>query len=203
MTSGLDDSGMRLLRWSLTAVIAAALIVVVIRVSACLGDDLCTFAPGALQSAVMAFVGGPMLVLAVWLVPALLRLRSMPRCAGPAALGGAAAALLVLLAASSATAGGLVAAADQLPVKERAKLRQAIDAYRATHPQAFDAVVARGFGPPEITLGLAVRLVRPAGRIVISEPPTGDRWDSELLVALGLRRLPVGPVSVFRRTTEP
>ncbi len=40
----------------------------------------------------------------------------------------------------------------------------------------FDAVVARGFGPPEETLELAIRLVRPGGTIVISEPPEGDRW---------------------------
>lgn len=70
--------------------------------------------------------------------------------------------------------------------------------YAATHPQAFDAVVARGFGPPEITLGLAVRLVRPAGRIVISEPPTGNRWTPALLDRLGVRRLDAADrVAVF------
>ena len=95
MSPGLDETGMRLLRWSFTVVIAAALLIVVVRVSACLSDDLCTFAPGALQSAVMAFVGGPVLVLAVWLVPALLRHRSVPRWTGYVALGGAAAALVI------------------------------------------------------------------------------------------------------------
>ncbi len=64
-----------------------------------------------------------------------------------------------------------------------------------TSPQGFDAVVARGFGPPESTLELAVRLVRPGGRIVISEPPTGDRWSPAMLERLHVRRVP-GPAGV-------
>ncbi len=64
-----------------------------------------------------------------------------------------------------------------------------------TSPHGFDAVVARGFGPPESTLEVAVRLVRPGGRIVISEPPTGDRWPRATLERLGLRRVP-GPTTV-------
>jgi len=42
--------------------------------------------------------------------------------------------------------------------------------------------VARGFGPPSRTLQLAVRLVRPGGVVVISEPPDGDRWSDDPLV---------------------
>ena len=53
----------------------------------------------------------------------------------------------------------------------------------------FDAVVARGFGPPEFTLSQAARLVRDGGPIVISEPPEVDRWDDRLLAELGLRRV--------------
>lgn len=52
----------------------------------------------------------------------------------------------------------------------------------------YDAVVARGFGPPDETLLLAARFVRPGGRIVVSEPPTGDRWDPEVLEGLNLTR---------------
>ena len=63
----------------------------------------------------------------------------------------------------------------------------------------FDAVVARGFGPPEFTLAQAVRFVRDGGPIVISEPPEVDRWDDRLLAELGLRR--VGDSSVATRTT--
>lgn len=64
---------------------------------------------------------------------------------------------------------------------------------------SFDAVVARGFGPPAVTLSCATRLVRPGHPIVISEPPGVDRWDDELLDRLGLRRLPApasGPTTV-------
>jgi 16S rRNA (guanine527-N7)-methyltransferase len=58
----------------------------------------------------------------------------------------------------------------------------------------FDAVVARGFGPPDFTLSCAVRLVRPGGTIVISEPPGDDRWDPALLDALGLQRIDRTPL---------
>ena len=54
---------------------------------------------------------------------------------------------------------------------------------------SFDAVVARGFGPPTFTLSSAARLVRPGQLIVISEPPDVNRWDDELLQQLGLRQV--------------
>lgn len=57
----------------------------------------------------------------------------------------------------------------------------------------FDAVVARGFGPPSSTLSVAARLVRPGHPIVISEPPESDRWDDALIDRLGVRRLPDAP----------
>ncbi len=44
--------------------------------------------------------------------------------------------------------------------------------------ERYDAVVARGFGPPERTLRVAGGLTSPGGLIVISEPPAGDRWES-------------------------
>lgn len=53
----------------------------------------------------------------------------------------------------------------------------------------FDAVTARGFGPPERTLTAAAQLVRPGGRVVISEPPNQDRWDDEILDRLQLCRV--------------
>ncbi|MGB3736677.1 MAG: RsmG family class I SAM-dependent methyltransferase [Ilumatobacter sp.] len=66
-------------------------------------------------------------------------------------------------------------------------------------PELIDAAVARGFGPPEMTLSMATRLVRSGGRVVISEPPDGERWSSELITELGIRRLDddQGTVSVF------
>jgi 16S rRNA (guanine527-N7)-methyltransferase len=59
----------------------------------------------------------------------------------------------------------------------------------------FDAVVARGFGPPEFTLTQAVRFVRDGGPIVISEPPEANRWDDRLLAELGLRRIDDTPIA--------
>jgi 16S rRNA (guanine527-N7)-methyltransferase len=62
---------------------------------------------------------------------------------------------------------------------------------------AFDVVTARGFGPPERTLRAARALMTSSGRIVISEPPTGDRWDPALLDELRLTSVRSGPVRVF------
>ena len=51
-----------------------------------------------------------------------------------------------------------------------------------------DAVVARGFGPPELTLRIAARLTRLGGLVVISEPPAEhpSRWDPALCAACGV-----------------
>lgn len=64
----------------------------------------------------------------------------------------------------------------------------------------FDAVVARGFGPPDVTIGFASRLVAAGGRVVISEPPTGQRWTDES-VPSPLERIahPDARVAVFER----
>ena len=64
----------------------------------------------------------------------------------------------------------------------------------------FDAVVARGFGPPEFTLTEAARLVRPGQPIVISEPPGANRWSAELLDELELRQV---LVRSHRRRDDP
>ncbi len=62
----------------------------------------------------------------------------------------------------------------------------------------FDAVVARGFGPPVHTLTTALGWVRQQGFVVISEPPSGERWDG--VVISGASRLPSSAsVSVFQR----
>ncbi len=62
----------------------------------------------------------------------------------------------------------------------------------------FDVVTARGFGPPATTLNAAAGLIGSSGCIVISEPPTGDRWETDLVTNLGLTRVVVGHVSLFR-----
>lgn len=65
----------------------------------------------------------------------------------------------------------------------------------------FDAAVARGFGPPMMTLSTGARLVKVGGIVVISEPPVGDRWDVAGLSELGVERVfTAGGVVVFRRT---
>jgi 16S rRNA (guanine527-N7)-methyltransferase len=91
-------------------------------------------------------------------------------------------------------------AVGSLELEGRVSVRTA-DAERlaTTESGTFDAAVARGFGPPELTLRVATRLVRVGGAVVISEPPRGDRWDPELLAGLGVRRRRFGPVSRFDR----
>jgi 16S rRNA (guanine527-N7)-methyltransferase len=61
----------------------------------------------------------------------------------------------------------------------------------------FDVVTARGFGPPDVTLTLARRLTRVGGLIIISEPPTGNRWDAALLQRLDVSSERVGAVRRF------
>ena len=62
--------------------------------------------------------------------------------------------------------------------------------------ESFDAVVARSFGAPAVTAECAVGFLRPAGRLVVSEPPgdegrdTAVRWPHAGLDELGL----AGPV---------
>ncbi len=65
----------------------------------------------------------------------------------------------------------------------------------------FDLVTARGFGPPERTIELGRPLLRPAGCLIISEPPSGDRWNSDVLEASGMVRTspPDARVAVLRR----
>ncbi len=68
-----------------------------------------------------------------------------------------------------------------------------------------DGVVARSLAPPAETLRHARRLVvnEERGRIVISDPPTGERWPASLLDGLRVRRVEVevppgaGRVAVF------
>lgn len=66
----------------------------------------------------------------------------------------------------------------------------------------FDVVVARGFGPPEFTLRSAAAVLSGDARILISEPPRGDRWPPDLLAELGLCSQRRGAVRVFRRLPD-
>jgi 16S rRNA (guanine527-N7)-methyltransferase len=66
-----------------------------------------------------------------------------------------------------------------------------------------DGVVARGFGPPSVTLAAAAAVARVGGTIVVSEPPirTPDRWPPQLLATCGVSVVvsPDPRVAVFRR----
>lgn len=76
---------------------------------------------------------------------------------------------------------------------------EVIRSVAAGRVQPFDAVTARGFGPPEFTLRTAVGCCAVDGVVVISEPPTGDRWSVELCDELGVIVEDRGPVIRFRR----
>ncbi len=69
--------------------------------------------------------------------------------------------------------------------------------------EPFDVVTARGFGPPDVTLRTAVACSRDGGSIVISEPPEGDRWRSELLAEVGVAVEARGAVIRFRLGGDP
>ena len=69
-----------------------------------------------------------------------------------------------------------------------------------------DAAVARGFGPPETIVRVAVPLLAPRGRLVVSEPPEPDasRWPPALLELYRLERLehPDRRVAVLREVSR-
>lgn len=61
----------------------------------------------------------------------------------------------------------------------------------------FDAVVARGFGPPPVLAECAAPLLRPGGVLVVAEPPasSGDRWHA--VATSGI------PFDAVQMTSEP
>ena len=89
-------------------------------------------------------------------------------------------------------------AVRRLRLEARVEVRTAdVEQLTLAAPSTFDAAVARGFGPPDRTLRLAVALVRTGGAVVISDPPSGDRWPDALLSELGVRHKRLGAVSRF------
>lgn len=78
-------------------------------------------------------------------------------------------------------------------------VRRLVDEVSDGTTNPFDVVTARGFGPPSVTLRAAAALCARGGRIVISEPPVGDRWDPDLLDHLDLISERRGAVRVFTR----
>jgi 16S rRNA (guanine527-N7)-methyltransferase len=97
----------------------------------------------------------------------------------------------------------LLRAVARLGYEHRVTVRcDDVERMAASAATVFDAVTARGFGPPASTLRLGERLVAPGGPIVISEPPSGDRWDPGLLDELVLVHERRPGVAVFRRRTS-
>jgi hypothetical protein len=75
--------------------------------------------------------------------------------------------------------------------------------HRVEHRFRYDAVVARSFGPPAMTLECAAPLLRPGGRCVISEPPQRRAWSSTGLAEIGLAARPApSGYAVFERTDD-
>lgn len=95
----------------------------------------------------------------------------------------------VLVDSSQRRVSFLVWAAVELGVAERVEAwcgRAEDFGHIPDRREHFDAVVARGFGPPASTVECAAPLLRPGGRCVISEPPGGRRWPTAGLELLGL-----------------
>jgi 16S rRNA (guanine527-N7)-methyltransferase len=57
------------------------------------------------------------------------------------------------------------------------------------HRGVYDLVVSRSFGPPAVTAECGAPLLRPGGRLVVSEPPGGSagRWPDAGLAEAGLQ----------------
>ncbi|MGH7357183.1 MAG: RsmG family class I SAM-dependent methyltransferase [Candidatus Rokuibacteriota bacterium] len=80
-----------------------------------------------------------------------------------------------------------VAVLDLAPRIEVVCARAEILARAPAYREQFDLVVARAFGSPAVTAESAVGFLAPAGRLVVTEPPTPQpgRWPEAQLAALG------------------
>lgn len=98
----------------------------------------------------------------------------------------------VLIDASQKRCSFLVWAIGELGLSDRAEVwcGRAEEIGREERArQNFDVVVARGFGPPAVTLECAAPLLVDGGRIVVSEPPVPRRWPEGPLGEMGLRQV--------------
>ncbi len=96
---------------------------------------------------------------------------------------------ITMLDASQKRCSFLVWAASELGVADRADVvngRAEESAHDPSLREQFDAVVARGFGPPAVTVECGAAFLRVGGRLIISEPPERRRWRPEGLAAVGL-----------------
>ena len=96
---------------------------------------------------------------------------------------------MVLVDASQKRASFLVWAAIELGVADRAEVwcgRAETFGHDDGRRGRFDAVVARGFGPPATTLECGARCCRLGGRMVVSEPPGYRNYPADGLARCGL-----------------
>lgn len=96
---------------------------------------------------------------------------------------------MVLVDAIQKRASFLVWATVELGVADRAEVwcgRAETFGHDDARRGRFDAVVARGFGPPSSTLECGAPLLRSGGRLVVSEPPGYRRYPAEGLARCGL-----------------
>lgn len=95
----------------------------------------------------------------------------------------------VLIDASQKRCSFLVWAANELGLAERVTVwcgRAEEIGHEVRARRQFDVVVARGFGPPSMTIECAAPLTRHGGRVIVSEPPHPRPWPSGPLRSLGL-----------------
>lgn len=118
----------------------------------------------------------------------------------------------VLLDRSQRRADFLEAAVRDLELGGRVTIAlgdAAILAHLSEHRHVYDGVVSRAFGPPAAVAECSAGLLRPGGRLVVSEPPGNDdtRWAVGSLAKLGMRLVRrTGPAPVFavlERLTTP
>lgn len=99
-------------------------------------------------------------------------------------------ARVVLVDASERRTEFLREAVDGLALGERVRVvraRAEAVGREDGHRCAYDAVVARGFGPPAVTAECAAPLLVVGGALVVSEPPEErPRWDDAGLAELGM-----------------
>ncbi len=98
----------------------------------------------------------------------------------------------VLIDASQRRCSFLVWACAELGLSDRVSVwcgRLEDIAHEDRARTRFDAVVARGFGPPAITAECASGLLKVEGHLIVSEPPEGRTWPPEALQQLGFRQI--------------
>lgn len=133
---------------------------------------------------------------------------SLPILAGEHRGGAPAGWSMVLADASRKRCSFLTRAVGELDLSDRVSVVWTRIEEWAHEPDvrfSFDAVIARGFGPPSTTVECGVGLLADGGHLVISEPPGLRRWPVEPLAELGLVQIhaavddsPFG-LAVFRR----